>query len=170
MIVSIPDGTELLVRHIRPDDKALLVDGLARLSPQSVYRRFLAPKQRFSNGELRYLTELDGNDHVALVALPPDDPDHLVAVARLVRLAGDRQAAEVAIVVGDDFQGRGLGRLMALRLADEARERDIRRFEATILGENEPARRLMGTMAQRLDSGAPAGAAVELSAELPAAA
>lgn len=148
--VQLSDGTELLVRHIRPDDKRLLVDGLARLSPESTYRRFLSPKQRFSSGELRYLTEIDGSDHVALVALFPDDPDHLAAVARFVRLADDPEAAEAAIVVGDDVQGRGLGKLLAHRLADEARERGIRRFEATILGDNRPAHRLMAAIAERL--------------------
>lgn len=170
MIVQLPDGTDILVRPIQPDDKALLVDGLTRLSPESVYRRFLSPKHHFSDGELRYLTEIDGNDHVALVALRPDDPGHLVAVARFVRLPEDAEAAEAAIVVGDDFQGRGLGKLLALRLADEARTRGIRRFDATILGENAAARRLMAAIAQRLGTGTAEGAAVSLSAELPAAA
>jgi len=170
VIARIPDGTGVAVRHIRPDDKDLLVDGLARLSPESVYKRFLAPKHRFSSGELRYLTEVDERDHVALVALLPEDPHHLVAVARFVRLEDDPQAAEAAIVVGDDFQGRGLGKLLALRLADEARERGIRRFEATILGENVAARRLMAAIAERLSPGVIAGPAMELSAELPAAA
>lgn len=166
MNLQLPDGTEVLVRPIRPDDKDLLVDGLARLSPESVYRRFLSPKPRFSSGELRYLTEIDGHDHVALVALRPDDPGHLVAVARFVRLADDPVAAEAAIVVGDDHQGRGLGKLLALRLADEARARGIIRFEATILGENAPARRLMAAIARRLTAGATAGPATELSAQL----
>lgn len=170
MIVQTPDGTELVVRHIRPDDKELLVDGLARLSPQSVYRRFLSPKHHFSSGELRYLTEVDEREHVALVALLPHDPDHLVAVARFVRLEHDPQTAEVAVVVGDQFQGRGVGKLMALRLADEARERGIRRFEATILGENVPAKRLLQAMAERVSARTIAGPAVELSADLPAAA
>lgn len=170
MIVQIPDGTELVVRHIRPDDKELLVDGLARLSPQSVYRRFLSPKHHFSSGELRYLTELDGRDHVALVALLPHDPDHLVGVARFVRLEHDPETAEAAIVVGDRFQGRGLGKLLALRLADEARERGIRRFQATILGENQAAKRLLRAMSERVRAGTVVGPAVELSADLPAAA
>lgn len=166
MVNELPDGTRLVIRHIRPDDKALLAEGLTHLSPQTVYRRFLSPKQRFSSGELRYLTELDGHDHVALVALPADDPSCLVAVARFVRLADDPEAAEAAVLVSDDYQGRGLGKLLALELADEAKPRGIHRFTATILGENVPAQRLMGAIAERLDRGSIAGPAQELSAEL----
>lgn len=169
MHAELQDGTRLVIRHIRPGDKQLLVDGLARLSPETVHRRFLSPKQRFSRGELRYLTELDGRDHVALVALLAEDPCHLAAVARFVRLGDDPARAEAAIVVRDSLQRRGLGKLLALRLADEAAARGIRSFEATILGENVAARKLMGAIAERLESG-PAGPAVELSAELPSAA
>ena len=169
MEVQLQDGARFVVRHIRPDDKELLADGLAHLSPETAYRRFLAPKQRFSSGELRYLTELDGRDHVALVAIPVGDPCHLAAVARFVRTEHDPAAAEAAIVVGDRIQRRGLGKLLALRLADEAAARGITRFEATILGDNVAARKLMGAIAERLESG-PAGRTVEISVELPQAA
>lgn len=167
---ELPDGTKVYVRPIRPDDKPLLVEGLRRLSPESVYRRFLSPKRDFSATELRYLTEVDGWDHVALVAFHEDEPDKLAAVARLVRLHHDPAAAEVAITVGDHLQGRGLGKLLALRLADLARERGIRRFEATILGDNRAAHRLMAAMAKRLDVEVPGDGSVSLVAELPAAA
>jgi GNAT superfamily N-acetyltransferase len=93
-----------------------------------------------------------------------------VAVARFVRLAHDPEAAEAAIVVADSYQGRGLGKLLALKLADEAKPRGIRRFTATILGENVPAQRLMGAIAERLDRGPVDGPAQELSVELPQAA
>lgn len=157
---SLRDGTPVLIRPIRPDDKALLADGLRRLSPESVYRRFLSPKPSFSKGELRYLTELDGRDHVALVAFLAEDPSQLAGVARFVRSDDDHETAEAAVVVGDACQGRGLGNLLALRLADEAAARGIRRFEATILWDNVPAHRLMAAIAYRF----------KLSAQLPEAA
>ena len=72
----------LLVRPITPEDKPLLVAGLRALSLESSMKRFLSPKVSFSASELRYLTEVDQRDHIALVVL---EGDRLVAVARCVR-------------------------------------------------------------------------------------
>ena len=79
----------MLFRHIRPDDKGRLAAGLQRLSPESRHRRFLMPKPRFSSSELRHLTEIDGFDHVAIVAVSAADPEVFYAVARFVRLNDD---------------------------------------------------------------------------------
>jgi GNAT superfamily N-acetyltransferase len=140
-------ANELDVREIRPDDKPLISAGFARLSPQSVYRRFLSAKPSLSAAELRYLTEVDGVDHYALVALSGPS---IVAVARFVRLRDDPAAAEVAVTVCDELQGRGVGKALGLVLADAARERGIRSFTADILAENVPARRLMRALDERL--------------------
>jgi acetyltransferase len=158
MLVSLSDGTQVRIRPIRPADKALLEDGLRRLSLESIRRRFLSAKPRFSAAELRYLTEVDGHDHVALVAVLDSAPGCLVAVARSVRLPDGGDTAEVAIVVGDDWQGLGLGGALAEALADAVRRTGIRRIAATMLGDNLPARRLMRRMAGRLqDAGEAAG-------------
>ena len=117
----------------------MLSDGLRRLSDDSVQRRFLTPKRSFSRAELRYLTEVDGRDHVALVAEYPAEPvRRLIAVARFVRLVDDPEAAEVAITVADDWQRRGLGSLLSEQLAAEARRLGIRRFTATMAADNVP--------------------------------
>ena len=159
----------LLFRHIRPDDKGRLSVALSRLSPESQRRRFLMPKPRFSSSELRYLTEIDGFDHVAIVAVLEDDPESIVAVARFVRLTDDPATAEAAIVVGDPWQGRGLGRELGLRLADEARARGVRRFTATLLGDNLAAHRLFRSISERLHARV-GGGVEELVAELGAVA
>ena len=142
----------ILFRHIRPDDKGRLAEGLARMSPESRRRRFLMPKPRFSSSELRYLTEIDGFDHVAIVAVSAEDPDVFYGVARFVRWQDDPEAAEAAIVVADPLQGRGLGRELGRRLADEARERGVKRFTATLLGENVAAHRLFASISGRLEA------------------
>ena len=104
------DGTRLTIRPIRPQDKGELTAALGRLSEATVHKRFMSPKTSFSAAELRYLTEVDGHHHVALVAEETEAPHRIVAVARYVAFADDPTTADVAIVVGDAIQGQGLGR------------------------------------------------------------
>jgi RimJ/RimL family protein N-acetyltransferase len=152
VIERLLDGAPVVIRPIRPDDKGMLSDGLRRLSPQSAQRRFLTPKRSFSRAELRYLTEVDGRDHVALVAEFPLDPERrLIAVARFVRLQDDPGAAEIAVTVADEWQGRGLGSLLGRHLVHSARNRDIRRFTATMHSDNVPAHRLMKKLTNHLE-------------------
>jgi RimJ/RimL family protein N-acetyltransferase len=141
---------ELEIRRIRPDDKDALVAGLGRLSERSVYQRFLAPKPRLTASELRYLTEVDFEDHHALVAVLARSPDVLVGVGRWVRDAEDPGSAEVAIVIADDLQGRGVGTRLGRALADAARERGVTRFTATILPGNRAAHRLLAKLTTHL--------------------
>jgi acetyltransferase len=168
MLARLRDGTAVLIRPIRPDDKALLRAGVACASPESLRRRFLTPKPALSQRELSYLTEVDGRDHVAFVAVAMDEPRRLLGVGRWVRLADDPQTAEAAVIIADAVQGQGLGRIIGLRLADEARWLGIKRFAATILDENVAARRLMRTLTERLEQGPGAGGVHELVGELAA--
>jgi RimJ/RimL family protein N-acetyltransferase len=162
------DGTPLIVRRIRPDDKKLLSLGLSRMSEASVRQRFLSPKPKFSRTELRYLTEVDGHHHVALVAESPTQPvRHLIAVARFVRLADDPEAAEAAIVVADPWQRRGIGSLMARELAARAKGLGIKRFTATMSADNVAAHKLMRKLTKRLRE-AHAGALDEAEIDLAA--
>ena len=168
MTYTLTDDTAIEFRHIRPDDKENLESALQRLSPESRHKRFLAPKPRFNSAELRYLTELDGVDHVAILAVLADDPDTIVGVARFVRLRDLPDTAEVAIVVGDRAQGQGLGRELGRRIADEARELGVRRFTATLLGDNVAAHRLFHAISDRLEGRIEGGTRV-LTAEIAAA-
>jgi RimJ/RimL family protein N-acetyltransferase len=152
VIKRLSDGAPILIRPIRPDDKRLLQDGLRHLSEQSVQRRFLSPKPSFNSSELRYLTEIDGRNHVALVAEHPRDPvRRLIGVARYVRLSEHPDAAEAAIVVADEWQGRGVGSLLAEQLAARARGVGVRSFTATMASDNLPAHRLMRRLSRHLD-------------------
>jgi RimJ/RimL family protein N-acetyltransferase len=169
VIERLPDGARVLIRPIRPDDKGMLADGLRRLSPQSAQRRFLTPKRSFSRAELRYLTEVDGLDHVALVAEYPSAPTRrLIVVGRFVKLQDDPQAAEVAVTVADEWQGRGLGSVLGKHLAHSARNRDIRRFTATMASENVPAHRLMAKLTEHLEQHHVGGGVDELVLDLAA--
>ena len=151
MLHSLPDGTRILLRPIEAADKARISAALGRLSQETIRRRFLAAKPRFSTSELRYLTEVDGHNHLALAAVLADEPETLVGVARCVRLPDTPDTAEFAIVVADAFQGRRLGTLLARELAGAARAVGIRRFAATMLSDNEAVRRLMATISAHLE-------------------
>jgi protein lysine acetyltransferase len=74
MVTKLHDGTLIRIRPIRPSDKHALAAGLARLSDETIRRRFLTSKPQFSKAELRYLTEVDGDHHVALVGELLDAP------------------------------------------------------------------------------------------------
>jgi RimJ/RimL family protein N-acetyltransferase len=169
VIERLPDGAQVLIRPIRADDKRMLADGLRRLSPESAQRRFLTPKRSFSRTELRYLTEVDGRDHVALVAEYPAAPvRRLIAVGRFVRLHDDGEAAEVAVTVADEWQARGLGSLLGKHLAHSARNRGIRRFTATMSSDNVPAHRLMAKLTEHLEQHHVGGGVDELVLDLAA--
>ncbi|HEX8743073.1 MAG TPA: GNAT family N-acetyltransferase [Thermoleophilaceae bacterium] len=152
MLARLQDGLRVVIREIRPSDRDLLEHSRGRFSDESMRRRFLGPKPRLTSTELRYLTEVDGEDHYAIVAVPLADLGAIVAVARFVRQPGDPATAEAAIIVADELQGRGLGKRMAHQLADAARDRGIRRFTASMLTDNRPALALMRTLSERLDS------------------
>jgi protein lysine acetyltransferase len=160
---------ELLVRPIRCDDKDALVAGLGRLSERSVYQRFLAPKPRLTSSELKYLTEVDFIDHYAVVAVLARSPDVIVAVGRWVRDDEDRESADIAVVVADDLQGRGVGTLLGRALARAATDRGVTRFTATILPSNQAAHRLFAKIAEQLHTTRHLGGVDELTVPLAAA-
>ncbi len=147
--VTLANGLRVLIRPIRPDDKAELQRGLKRLSAETVYRRFLAAKPRLTSAELRYFTEVDNHDHIALVAVELHFPHRIVGVARAVRLPDEPDMAEWAIVIADPLQGLGLGSRMIEMLADAAKSVGIRRFTATMLTDNEPVHRLLARITDR---------------------
>src|SRR5215467_5840576 len=94
--VKLRDGSQVLIRQVRPADAPLLADGFGRLSPRSRQMRFLTRKKELSGAELRYFTDVDHHDHQAPGAL--NHPDGRgVAVARYIRHAGDPHAAENAV-------------------------------------------------------------------------
>lgn len=139
------DGTRVTLRHVHPEDAPELKRGLERLTPQSRYRRFLGAVTTLTDEQLRYLTCVDGRDHVAIVAVArgPDGSESGLGIARFIRQKDDPSAAEAAITVIDDAQGKGIGRLLALALARAAYERDVRRFRGQILADNVAVRQLL---------------------------
>lgn len=138
------DGSVVELREVRPEDKDALAEGFARLSPESRYRRFFSSMDRLSPTDLAYLTEVDHHDHEAVIALDLDGGP--VGVARYVR-GYEPDTAEVAVVVVDDWQGRGAGTALLERLGERASENGVKRFAALILQENAEAIELFRSIA-----------------------
>jgi GNAT superfamily N-acetyltransferase len=132
-IAPLADGAILAIRPVTADDKALILDGFERLSERSRYLRFLTPTPTLSRAQLAYLSELDQIDHVGLGFLEGETP---VAIGRWVRFDDDPEAADVALTVVDDFQGRGVGRLVIQALVATARHRGVRWLHFDVLAEN----------------------------------
>jgi len=151
---SLRDGTPIVLRLLAPEDAALLRRGFDALSPESRYARFLVPKQRLSDDELRYLTDVDHETHFALGAVREDgdgrgNPIGL-GIARFIRLPdrpGEPPTAEAAIAVADEVHGQGLGKLLFLRLCAAAAERGIERFRCEVLCSNASMQALVGSLA-----------------------
>lgn len=126
------DGGTVHIRPITPDDGEALLDFHSRLSPETTYYRYFSPHPELSTREVERFTHVDHDTRVALVG---ELLGKIVAVGRYDRL-DDTNVAEVAFVVADDHQGRGLGTLLLEQLAAAARERGINRFVADTLPDN----------------------------------
>lgn len=126
------DGALIGLRPIRPDDAQLLREFHEHLSDLSTYHRYFFLHPRLSSTEVEHLTNVDYFERLAFVV---EDDGRLVAVGRYERLP-DTKDAEVAFVVADAYQHRGLGSLLLQRLVEAARERGIETFTAETLAEN----------------------------------
>jgi GNAT superfamily N-acetyltransferase len=133
--IALRDGSRVRIRRLRNSDSELLLHGFRRLSPESRYRRFLSPTPKLSERTLRYLVEIDHSNHEALIAVD-EQVGEGVGVARCVRDPARPSAAEVAVTVVDDWQGRGLGTLLLEAITMRAREEGVDTFTALMLVEN----------------------------------
>jgi RimJ/RimL family protein N-acetyltransferase len=152
-------------RQIHSGDSSLLADIFARLSPASRLSRFLVPKLRLTDSELRYLTDIDHHDHEAVIALTRMRAEP-IGVARFVRDRDDPTSAEVAVEVVDEWQGRGVGSLLGRHLAARARAEGVAQFTALMSADNTRSQRLLSKLGT-LTVVARDGATVEFRVALP---
>ncbi|THJ49907.1 GNAT family N-acetyltransferase, partial [Candidatus Frankia alpina] len=153
--VILTDGGTAHIRPILPTDGPLLRGFWTRLSPQSIYFRFFTARRAVSDADIHQMTVVDQRTRGAIVAMIGDD---LVAVAHWEGTVARPTEAEVAFLVEDAQQGRGLGSVLLEHLAAAAWDRGIRRFDADVLGENRQMIRVFldagYTVARAWDSGA----------------
>lgn len=134
------DGTELLLRPVLPGDSARTVQGHVEFSGETLYRRFMTARMP-SPALMHYLFEVDYVDHFVWVVTEPDGS--LVADARFVRDTENPTVAEIAFIVGDSYQGKGIGTFLLGAVAVIARLEGIEKFTARVLGDNLPMRAIL---------------------------
>src|SRR4051794_2330251 len=134
MTLTLPSG-RLEVRPLEPGDRDSVAAAFAQLSAETRYQRFLGPKPSLSPSELDRMTQLD---HLTRDALGAFDPGtgRLIGVARYAVNADDRTTADVAIVVADDWQGRGLGTALMRALVRRAAASGVARLGGMVLADN----------------------------------
>lgn len=136
------DGAEILIRPLRPRDRAGIASLFSRLSAESRYRRFFEPKRELTHRELVFFTDVDHVRHEALAAIDQRDSS-IVGVARYVQYVDLPRVAAIAIEVADEWHRRGIGAALTERLVDRARINGLDRLSATTRWENVPARALL---------------------------
>jgi acyl-CoA synthetase (NDP forming)/RimJ/RimL family protein N-acetyltransferase len=135
--VLLRDGQAAHLRPIHPEDRDLLVEFYEQVSAESKYLRFFAPMPHLSERDIKRFTEVDHHDRVAFVLTVAQK---IIAVGRFDTIPhkeGEPKVAEVAFLVQDAHQGRGIAQLLLEHLAQAGRERGVDKFEAEVLPENQ---------------------------------
>ncbi len=142
MDALLKDGSTVRLRPIRPDDDDAVIALFNRLSPRTIYLRFHHVVTQMTKLEVQRFTRVDYETTLALVATLGEPPEEkIIAVGRYSRL-GNPDRAEVAFVVDDSHQGRGIATQLLGHLASVARDKGILTFEAEVLGENQKMMRI----------------------------
>jgi len=152
------DNAEVAIRPIRPEDEPLLVNFHHTLSERSVYLRYfhwMKLEQRTEHERLTRMCFIDYDRQMAFVAErqdPADGSRQIVAVGRLVK-SHTADEAELAVIVSDQFQQRGIGKIIVQQLVDFARDEKLGRITATVLFENRPMQKIFERLGFRLAPG-----------------
>ncbi|TVQ71797.1 MAG: bifunctional acyl-CoA synthetase/GNAT family N-acetyltransferase [Chromatiaceae bacterium] len=134
---QLPDGTNLTIRPIRPEDARIEQEFVRNLSAESRYYRFMQAVHELTPHMLVRFTQIDYDREMALIAVQerPDGSELQVAVARYTANP-DQQSCEFALAVADEWQGRGVGSHLMNELMDVARTRGLRTMEGDVLAQN----------------------------------
>ena len=145
--VRLKNGIEIVFRAIRHGDKERMHELFDSFSPQTVYFRFFAPIGVMTDEALEHYLDVDFVHAVAIVAsVRKGGKEHLIAVARYYADEKKPEMAEYAIVVADDWQGRGVGTKLMKHLCRVAKGRGVKVFHALVFKENGEMFKLLGRL------------------------
>jgi RimJ/RimL family protein N-acetyltransferase len=133
--LTLHDGRVVEVRPLEPRDRAGLAAAVRRLSDETRYLRFASPKPELTERELDFLVDVDHHSREAILAVDPST-GHGVGVVRYVEVPGEPGVVEIAATVADDWQGRGLGRVLLQQLTSRARDEGYSTLRANVLAIN----------------------------------
>lgn len=135
---TLPDGSSVEVRPVRLTDEETLQDLFYRLSDESTYRRFMAHKRVHPHKEMQRLVDLDYDSNMALVVTVQDGEREKILAMTRYDVDPATRLADIAFVVRDEEQGKGMGTLLMRRMVEIARARGLKGFTADILATNKP--------------------------------
>ena len=139
VVEKLKDGSEVVIRAVRAEDKDGFARGFEQLSGEAIYRRFFSHKKQLSEEELKTATEIDFVRVVALVAeINEDGAKKLIGACRYVAIDTNDppRHAEIAFTVLDAWQDKGLGKILFRHLSDIGRACGVEKFKAVMLSEN----------------------------------
>ncbi|MHC4842995.1 MAG: GNAT family N-acetyltransferase [Planctomycetota bacterium] len=135
---TLRDGTEIFFRPIKPTDEPALSEMLYSLSETSVSKRYMTRTRSFSHKDVQQLTNIDYQNNLAIVGTVPGvSGEDIVAIAQYF-LDEKTQAAEVAFIVQDEWQQKGMGTFLLDYITQVAIKRGVKQFYATVLQNNKP--------------------------------
>jgi RimJ/RimL family protein N-acetyltransferase len=135
------DGSQIDIRALRREDEADMLAAIGKTSAQSLQRRFFVMKRHFSDKERAFFMDVDFKDHVAIVALA-EEAGRKVIVGGGRYIVFEPGRAEMAFVVIDTWQGRGLGSILMRHLVKFANEAGLQELTAEVLPENAAMRKV----------------------------
>jgi RimJ/RimL family protein N-acetyltransferase len=136
-VETLRNGRRVEIRALKPADRAGLLEAVAHMSEEALYRRFFAPKRSFTEKELDFYLNVDFVRHVALVAVA-DDPGGPVIAGGGRYIVSEPGRAEVAFSVDDPHQGQGIASALMRHLVAIARAAGLKELVAEVLPDNAP--------------------------------
>lgn len=150
--LTLRDGTRIMIRPIRPEDREIEKEFVQNLSEESRYFRFLNAIRELSERTLTRFTRIDYSSEMALIAVIQEGERQIeIGVARYI-VNPDGKSCEFAIVVADAWQHRGIGSLLMSQLMGAARDRGLETMEGLVLASNHKMLSLMAALGFRIEA------------------